>query len=308
MKNKARTSHFAGYGIILLSSVMFSTYGLWSKIMGDDFGVFYQAWVRALIVLIIIMPILVWKKQFVRVAREDYKWLGIVLGFTIFTQVPLYYAYINTGMGTATLLFYAMFIIASYGVGVFLMREKMTWPKVVSLLLAFVGIGLVFHVSCLIFSALGLLMAGLNGIASGGEVSSSKTISDKYPTLLITFYSWLAILLTHLPVSLIVSERQFVPTMTVQWGAMMIYAVVSLLAFWLVVEGFRRVDASVGSLMGLAEIVWALIFGVVFFDENISPTMIVGAMLILAAGILPDALVLWQRKRSSSQGLREIKG
>lgn len=173
--------------MILAASVLFATYGVWSKIMGDDFGIFYQGWVRAFIVLVILTPLLIWKKAFVRVKKEDYKWFAILIGFTIFTQVPLYYGFIKTGVGAATLMFYAMFIVASYVVGRFIIGEKITPIKLLSLVLAFGGMALVFNVSLMTFSALGLLMAAANGIASGGEVSSSKKLTDTYSPLLITF-------------------------------------------------------------------------------------------------------------------------
>lgn len=299
----AKTNHLVGYGLILLSSVLFGSYGVWSKLMGDQFGVFYQGWVRALIVLVIIVPILIWKKHFKPIVRQDYKWFAVLIAFTIFTQVPLYYAFVKTGVATATLLFYAMFIVTSYVVGAAMMKEKITWVKLLALALAFTGMGLVFHVSSLVFSMIGLLMAAANGIASGGEVSSTKKISGTYPTLLITFYSWVAILITHLPLSLLFGEHQYTPALSVEWGAMLAYSLAGLVAFWLVIEGFRWVDASVGSLMGLAEIVWAMLFGALLFHEHISTVMIIGAVLIFAAGMLSDVITIWRKRTSKGEVL-----
>lgn len=282
--------HLKGYLMILASSVLFATYGVWSKIMGDDFGIFYQGWVRALIVLILLTPFLVWKKAFVHIRKEDFKWLAIFIGFTIFTQVPLYYGFIKTGVGAAILMYYAMFIITSYIVGRFIIGEKITPIKLLSLMLAFGGMALVFNVSLMTFSALGLLMAAANGIASGGEVSSSKKLTNAYSPLVITFYSWVAILITHLPLSLLMGEVQFRPALNLNWAAMLAYAAVSLVSFWIVIEAFRHVDASVGSLMGLSEIVWAMLLGVILFQEHFSAGALWGASLIISAGVLPDAL------------------
>lgn len=287
---KIVSMHLKGYLMILASSVLFATYGVWSKIMGDDFGIFYQGWVRALIVLILLTPFLVWKKAFVRIRTEDYRWFAVLIGFTVFTQAPLYYGYIKTGVGAATLMFYAMSIITSYVVGRFIIGEKITPIKLLSLVLAFGGMALVFNVSLMTFSALGLLMAAANGIASGGEVSSSKKLTNTYSPLVITFYSWVAILITHLPLSLLMGEVQFRPALNLNWAAMLVYAAVSLVSFWIVLEAFRHVDASVGSLMGLSEIVWAMLLGVILFQEHFSAGALWGASLIILAGVLPDAL------------------
>jgi len=293
--------HLRGYGMIFLASIMFGSYGVWSKLMADEFGIFYQGWVRALIVALVILPILIYKKQLLPIERQDRVWLWVILGFTIFTQVPLYYGFITTGVGAATLMFYAAFLIASYLVGRFIIGEKITKTKILSLFFAFAGLGLVFQSSSLIFAAVGLLAAALNGVASGGEVSLSKKLSNKYPSLLITFYAWVAIFVTHFPLSTVVGESWSLPTLSIEWFAMVMYSLVGLLSFWLVVEGFRHVDASIGSLIGLAEIVWAILFGAILFHETFSLVTFVGAALILSAGVLPDVKVLYDKKHKHSK-------
>lgn len=284
--------------MIFLASIMFGSYGVWSKLMADEFGIFYQGWARALIVVLVALLILIYKKQLLPIKQQDRMWLWVILGFTIFTQVPLYYGFITTGVGAATLMFYAAFLITSYLVGRFVIGEKITKPKMLSLFLAFLGLGLVFQSSSLIFAATGLLAAGLNGIASGGEVSLSKKLSDKYPSLLITFYAWIAIFVTHLPLSIIANETWSLPVLSIQWLAMLMYSVVGLLSFWLVVEGFKHVDASIGSLIGLAEIVWAILFGAILFDERFSFVTIIGAVLILCAGMIPDIKATYDKRNN----------
>ncbi len=294
---KPSSHHLRGYTLILGSSVVFASYGIWSKMMGDQFGIYYQGWVRALIVLLMITPLMYWRKMIVPIQKEDRRWFWLYIVFTLFTQVPLYYAYIKTGIGAATLMFYAAYVIASYIVGRYLVGEKMTKTKVAALILAFVGLGFVYRQSALVFSAFGLAMAALNGVASGSEVSISKNISSKYLTLTLTWYSWLAILLTHLPVSLIASDKMAMPAFSMEWGAMILYSLAGLLGFWLALEGLRYLDASVASLIGLAEILWAVLFGVLFFQEKITAGVLFGGLAIFTAGLLPDVASLVSRRR-----------
>jgi drug/metabolite transporter (DMT)-like permease len=81
-----------------------------------------------------------------------------------------------------------------------------------------------------------------------------------------------------------------VPTFSIEWGAMAAYAVAGLFGFWLVIEGFKRVDASIGSLIGLLEIIFAVALGVIFFHETLRISVIIGGALILLAAMLPDAI------------------
>lgn len=290
---KNTSKQLISYGMILLASILFGSYGVWSKFMGEgDFGIYYQGWVRALIVLILLTPYMLYTKKLRLPKRKDRKWFAVFLGFTVFTQVPLYYGFINTGVGAATLMFYGMYLITSYIIGRFMIGEKITPIKLLSLLLAFTGMAFVYSGATLIFSAFGLIMAALNGIASGGEVSSSKKLTKDYESITPIYYSWVVILLTHLPLSLLFGETQHIPVFDVAWGAMLAYSLAGLLSFWLVVEGYKHIDASIGGLIGLAEIVWALLFGVWLFNESVGPLMIIGVVLVLLAGMLPYTVQL----------------
>jgi len=118
-----------GYIMILLSALGFGSYGVWSKLIGDNFGIFFQAWVRAGIIVLILFPIGYFTKSFKKIKKEDIKRFSLPIIFGIFTMVPLYYAFNNAGIGISTLIFYAMFIITTYIVGKFLMKEDITKIK-----------------------------------------------------------------------------------------------------------------------------------------------------------------------------------
>lgn len=290
--------------MILLSSVLFGSYGVWSKLMGNEFGVFFQGWVRSLIVLAILVPILLLTKNYKRIEKGDWRWILITAGFSLFTQVPLYYAFVHTSIGTATLLFYALFITTSYVIGRIFLSESITTVKVFAIILALIGLTFTFGFSLTKFSLLGLAMAGINGIASGAEVSTSKKSSKKYSSLLITTYCWVGILITHLPLSLLTHEKQWTPALNKQWLAMLAYSIAGMAAFWLVVEAFKHVDASIGSLIGLLEIIWSILFGVWFFHEHAGLIVWVGGILIITAGMLPDLTnLISQRKHPEETDL-----
>ena len=82
-----------GAFLILIASLFFGTFGIWSKLIGSSFDVFYQSWTRALIVSLILLPYLLWKKKIVPIHKKDMKWLIWFMSFTILTQAPLFYAY-----------------------------------------------------------------------------------------------------------------------------------------------------------------------------------------------------------------------
>lgn len=277
-----------GYLMILLSAIGFGSYGIWSRYIGAEFGIYFQGWVRSALVLLVIMPIAYFTKSFKPVKRSDLKWLLTPVLFAIFTQVPLYYAYNNADIGTVTLIFYSVFVITSYVVGKIFIGEKIGPAKLVSLLLAFLGLFIMFGLSLTKFSLLALILAAVNGIASGGEVATTKKSSEKFSSLQISVYVWLGILVTHLPMSILTGESQIAFLLSPVWFAMLAFAGAGLISFLLVIEGYKYVDASIGGLIGLMEIISGVIFGILLFQEKITLGIIFGGMLILLAAMLPD--------------------
>lgn len=304
--NRSKNS-IRGYLIILASAVLFGTYGVWAKLMGDTFPPFYQAWVRSLLILLIMLPFMLRTKSFQKIKRQEWPALGIFIGFCIFTQVPLYYAYNHAPIGTVQIIFYSMFVVTAYLVGRFYLGETITKVKLISMILSFVGLAFVFGNAVITLAPLGLGLALLNGIASGGEVSSSKKIESKYQPSLIVFWGWAFTLITHLPLSLIL-EKQIPIDFDRAWLWLLVYAFVNAAAFWLVIVGFRYVDASIGSLIGLMEVVFAVIFGAIIFHEKLSINIYAGGFLILFAAMLPDLINIIQHKKAKSavEPVREL--
>jgi len=292
-------SPLIGYVMIFLSAVGFGSYGIWSKLLGNDFGIFYQGWVRSALVLVILIPLAFLMKDFKPVRKADWKWILVSVLFGVFTQAPLYFAFNNMDIGTATLIFYAIYLITSYVVGRVFIGEKITMVKFISLFLAFIGLTMVFGFSLSRFSLLALILAAINGIASGGEVATTKKSTEKYSSLQIGIYIWAGILITHLPLSLMTGEHQLMPELSTSWLSMVVFAAIGLVSFWLVIEGYKYVDASIGGLIGLVEILSGVVFGILFFSEKLTPMIFWGGLLIMLAAMLPDALVLYERHKKN---------
>lgn len=284
--------------MILVSAIGFGSYGVWSRLIGPEFGVFYQGWVRSALVLAILLPIAYFTKSFKPVTSADKKWIWITVIFGALTQAPLYYAFNNMDIGTATLVFYASFLITSYVIGKMFLNEDITAVKIVSLILAFSGLVLIFGLSLAKFSLLALLLAVLNGVASGGEVSTTKKSTQKFSSLQIGIYVWAGILISHLPLSIAFGERQVPPAFDITWLSMVTFAIIGLIAFWLVIEGYKYVDASIGGLLGLMEIISGVLFGIMFFNEKLIISVVIGGGLILLAAMLPDLMTIISRQKA----------
>lgn len=277
------------YGVVLIltASLLFGSYGVWAKLIGDDMGVFFQGWSRGLIITVILFPILYFRKLIIPIKKEDWKWFAVFLVFTSLTQAPLFYAYTHMDIGSATLLFFTSMLLTMYLIGFFYLDEKMTGLKIASFVLACAGMYFIFSFSLVTFAFLAALMAMLNGVASGGEISFSKKISGSYSTLYITWLSWIIIVITNAPISIFLGEKQFFPSFDLTWLWQLGYTIASMLAFWLIIEGLKHVEAGIGGLLGLFEIIFSVLFGIWIFNEIVTIQIMIGAGLILIAAALP---------------------
>jgi drug/metabolite transporter (DMT)-like permease len=230
----------------------------------------------------------VYRREFKRVARKDLGWFSVVIGFTLFTVAPIMYAFQHLELGTASFLFYASFTIFSYIFGFYFFKERLTVVKLMSLVLAFVGLSLVFSVKFSPHTLIPILLAVFNGLTSAGEVTFSKKISGVYSNTQIVFWVFFLIGVTHFVVSLMLGERQDLSLLTHSFPVLMVFVVVAIGGMFAIIEGFKNVEPSIGALIGLMEIVFSVIFGIVLFHELLNFSILLGGFLILIAAALPN--------------------
>lgn len=285
-----------GIPLVFLSALMFGSYGVWSHLIGSAMGNFFQGWTRALIILLIILPVVLIRKEIIKVEKKDRMWMVVFLVFTSLTQAPLYYAFTHMDIGTASLLFFVSMFLTMNIVGYLFLGERLNSIKVISMCLAMVGMYFVFSFSILSFAFFAALMAVVNGIASGGEVAFSKKLTGSYSSFYITALSWGIILVTNSIISLIIGEQQILFSFSLPWFWQFCYSLVSLFAFWFMIAGFKYIDASIGALIGLCEIVFSILFGVLLFKESLTLSVIGGGILIIIAAALPSIQVFIQER------------
>ncbi|MEK7648629.1 MAG: DMT family transporter [Patescibacteria group bacterium] len=294
-------THSRTYGssLVLISALIFGSYGVWSRLIGSAMGNFYQGWTRAFLILLVLVPIAYLRKEIVRIHPKDRFWMALFLLFTSLTQAPLFYAFNHMDIGTAQLLFYVSMLLTMNVIGVCTFDERMTKLKIISSLLAFIGMYLVFSFSLEAFTLFAALMAIVNGVASGGEVAFSKKLTGNYSPLYVVLLSWAIILPTNAVLSLGFGEIQIAPSLSIPWFWQLCYSAVSLAGFWLVIEGVKYIDASIAALIGLMEVLFGILFGVVVFGERITPLIIIGGICIISAASLAPIASLVKNKRKT---------
>ena len=133
-----------GIFYITLSSIFFGSYGIWAKLMSSSFGNFSQAWIRSLLILLILVPIGLYKKEFKKIERKDLIWFFLI-SLASLSAAPYFYAFHTMPIGTATLFFYTSLVITGYIFGAVFFKEKLGFTKIASLIIAIIGMFLIFR-------------------------------------------------------------------------------------------------------------------------------------------------------------------
>lgn len=283
--------------MIVFSALCFGSYGVFAKYL-SGYDLFYQTYVRCFIIVVILLVVGILTKQLRAIKRQDYKAWAPILIATVFTITPITIAFRNLPLGTVSFLFYSSFTIFTYIFGKVFFKEKLTRVKIISALMAFTGLLFVFSVNLYGLLLFPVLMAILNGLASSAEVVSSKKVSGKYSSLQVTLMVFLFIGITHLALSFLLGEHQDLNLFTVSGLVITMFSTMAILGVVALYAGYRELDPSIGALVGLTEIVFSVLFGIVFFREQLNFNTMIGGGLIIFAAALPNIVALRLKKLS----------
>ena len=78
-------------------------------------------------------------------------------------------------------------------------------------------------------------------------------------------------------------------------GMMFLVGALGLLGQYCILTGFRMAPATYIAPMQYSQIIWAVIFGYVFFNESIDQWVVVGALLTISSGIG----MIWRERQAS---------
>lgn len=102
----------------------------------------------------------------------------------------------------------------------------------------------------------------------------------------ISIIGWSGIIVTNYLLSILNNETLPSFEFNLGWLALFLYAIFGMLAFMFVILGYKKIDATTGSLIGLTEIIFALIFGIFFFQEKLTSGIVIGSIFIIASGAI----------------------
>jgi len=272
---------------LMTCGLLYALYGPLTRITGNNFGEITQTFIRAIMRIIILLVVLLFRREIKTVKKDDLGWF-IISGITAAGTTLLYtYAIQNLSMGTTMFLFYGTGTIVSFVIGKLLYNELLTKSKLISLIISFLGLLVLFIKDLNLSNYTYLIFACFAGICYGSYSSFSKKISKKYSiTQIVLSYAVIETLIYIISLIFVHESSNF--KSIVPWISNIIYAIVVTANVYLMVFGFKHIEAQKASLLLLSELVFILIIGVIFYREIPSLFEIIGSILIFTALVVPN--------------------
>lgn len=280
MSEEKKTVHKEAYLLLFSTFFMFSTIHVTGKVVSPYMPAALVVGIRCLIALI---PLgFMARKHFdVKVEKEDWKWFVIIGCLTYFVSPFMIQVAISlTGASMASLL-NSMTPVAVTILAVVILREKLTPPKLLCLVLAIIGATIITKGANTESQFFGVAAAIASVISSATSSVLMRRLSSKYPAILITFYGTAISLICHVPMSIYSIATQPVTfNMTAIIVLVYLGIVGSGLAQFTWTKSLSLLPAVTCSLFYPLQPVFTTIMGALFLKENVTLPFLVGLFLI----------------------------
>ncbi len=279
-----------GIGLMCLGILMFALNDVMGKWLMGTYTVGQVLLLRSAAAIVILAPfalkeglgtILRAPRPGLQLARVAFGTLDTACFYWAVTTLPL----------VSVMTFYLAAPLYVAAIAPFLLKERMARDQWLAIILGFVGVLCVLQPSRETLT-LPAIIAFVGGLFFAGLMLSTRQLRGTSATSLIVWQTAGALIL-----GAILSPFSWVQPTWRDFGLLSLLGVVAMAAHVMVAQALRVAPAAVVTPFNYTLIVWAAIFGWVFFDEWPSPMMAFGAVVIVAAGLY----LLWREGRQNAK-------
>lgn len=280
---------FKNFIALLFAGVAYGSFGVWIRFLSHDLATYQQIFIRNLLGFIFSVIVVLLLRQKWNLKRVNK--LHVILYAVSFSISQVFYTFsmLDTKLEIATFAFFAASFVGSFVLGKIIFSDGVNLTKIVSLLLAFLGI---FVLSFKSFSSglinLGFVFGFLAGIFDSTTNAFRRSLAGKVDRFVLVAFQMLGgiivaiIFLTFFKQGLPSSISSTTILVAVLFGFLLM-GLNFMMNF-----GFQNFDLNLGTIILSIELVAAPIFGLLVFSEVPSRTDIVGGIFILTAIVISN--------------------
>ncbi|RUV41916.1 MAG: DMT family transporter [Mesorhizobium sp.] len=160
-----------------------------------------------------------------------------------------------------------------------LLGEKVGWRRWLAILVGFCGVVIILKPSSAAFS-LSSAYALIGSIAFGFAIILGRRLRGTSDTTLVTWQT-----IGTLIVGGVLTIGAWRTPSALDFGAMLLLGIVSCAAHLMITRALKLAPASTLAPLHYSLLLWAIVFGLVFFGDVPSPRILAGSAIVVLAGI-----------------------
>lgn len=208
-----------------------------------------------------------------------------IIGYTITTQT-LFISYNYLGAGLATTLHFIYPVVVCI-TGFIFFKNKISNRKIVSLMLAALGVYSLISFKNNSINILGISLALLSGVTYGFtmialNLSSIKDLDNRVITMYLCLGSTIGMILLGTFNNSIIFNFNY-KTFGCYLGISVISTITSII---LLLKATKLIGVSSSSILGTFEPIVSIFLGILFLGEQLSFALLIGSILILISAII----------------------
>ncbi|WFA10052.1 DMT family transporter [Tissierella sp. Yu-01] len=277
---------------VILAAICWGLIGVFSRTLSDGGFSSIQITTSRCVVTAVAMTIYLFVKDRNKLKidiKDIWYFLGTGIGSIVFFNICFFLTIQETTLSVASILLYTApyFVVILSAI---FFKEKITFQKIVALLVAFLGCVLVTEIiggQTVKLTGIGLLTGIGSGLGYALYSIFGSIALKKYHTMTVTAYTFIVASLGILPFSYLGDMSNiFINNNVVRLNVFLIGIVSTLIAFLLYTKGLQNMEAGKASVIAFVEPMVATIAGIVIFNEKLNLQNILGIALIFISIVL----------------------
>jgi drug/metabolite transporter (DMT)-like permease len=285
-----------GIAIMALTMLVFAVQDGVSKYLGERYSPFFIAMIRywffALFVIALSARRAGGLKAVARTRRPGLQWArGALLALEIVVMITSFAALGLVGTH-AIFASYSLMVAALAGP---VLGETVGWRRWTAIAVGFIGVLIVLRPGLGVFDPMAL--AALLGAAMFAVYNLLTRLANREDRAATSFfYTGIAGAVTMT----LIGPFFWTPMVGWDWGWMAALCLTGMIGHYMLIKALEATEATVIQPFTYLQLVFAVMMGVIVFGETLDAPTVLGAALIVAAGLF----TLWRERRSARAAQR----
>jgi drug/metabolite transporter (DMT)-like permease len=285
-------SNRAGIGLMCLGILMFSLNDVMGKWLVATYSVGQILLIRSFAALLILSPLILkagWQ-DLTALPNKPLQLLRVIFGTL---EVAAFYWAVTSLSLVAVMTYYLAGPLYVAAIAPILLKEKLSRDQSIAIIIGFLGVLMVLRPSSDTLT-LPAITAIVGSLLFAGLLITTRQLRGTSGTALIVWQVFGALIF-----GLIFAPFAWVQPSPSDFALLALLGVISMMAHVAVTQSLKLAPASVVSPFQYMLLVWATLFGWIFFKEWPDNWMIAGAAVIVASGLY----LMWREREIKPQGI-----